>query len=318
VNVCYRQIAGSNSFASPYRLQTDDCRKSKMSFFEPNDPASAWSVGTPVVAPGYTAKKEHSRLRKALGSAAAAVAAAVKWGVLIFSKLKFAGVLLTMLISVGAYTIFFGWEFAVGLVLLLLVHEYGHVIQLHREGVAATAPRFIPFLGAYIGIKELPKDAAAEARVGLAGPIAGSLAALVPLFIYAETGSSFWRGLAYFGFFLQLFNLAPVLPLDGGRAMAAISTKVWIAGWLGMLALALYTLSPIIFLVLIFGAFELRHRWGTRHQIDKQRYHQVRARTRLLIGCVYLILVLGCGYATVSLYDPASIHAAESSQVGAR
>ena len=268
--------------------------------------------------PCTSTKKEQSRVRKFISSLIAAAVAALKWGALILSKIKFAGVALTMLISVGAYTIFFGWEFAVGLVLLILVHEYGHVFQLRREGVPASAPRFIPFLGAYIAMKSMPENAAAEARVGLAGPIAGSLAALIPLLIYAETGSPFWRGLAYFGFFLQLFNLAPVLPLDGGRAMAAISSKVWVIGWLGMVALAVYTLAPILFLIVLLGGFELHRRWKIRHQPQQQRYHQVPFRTRVAIGCVYLLLVLASGYATVELYAPASIHAAETSHVSAR
>jgi Zn-dependent protease len=257
--------------------------------------------------------KEQSRLRKLVSTLIAAAVMAAKWGALILSKVKFAGVALTMLISVGAYTIFFGWEFAVGLVLLLLVHEYGHVIQLRREGIRATAPRFIPFLGAYIGMKEMPKNAAAEARVGLAGPVAGALASLVPLIIYWETGSTFWRGLAYFGFFLQLFNLAPVLPLDGGRAMAALSTKVWIAGWLGMVALAIYTLSPIIFLIVLLGGFELSRRWKLRHQPEQQAYHRVSLRTRVAVGLVYLGLVGISGYATVKLYAPNSLHAVTNS-----
>ena len=96
--------------------------------------------------------------------------------------------------------------------LLLLVHEMGHVIQLRREGIDAGAPMFIPFLGALVAMKELPKDAAAEARVGLAGPVLGSLAALVPLAIYAAGGSDLFLALAFVGFLLNLFNLLPGAP----------------------------------------------------------------------------------------------------------
>ena len=129
-----------------------------------------------------------------------------------------------MLVSIAAYALIWGWPFAVGFVLLLLLHEMGHVIQLRREGIKASAPMFIPFLGAVISAKSMGDNAAAEARVGLAGPGARKPRALVPLIPsgYA-TGSDFWRALAYIGFFLNLFNLLPVLPLDGGRAMAALS-----------------------------------------------------------------------------------------------
>src|SRR3954470_20770259 len=83
----------------------------------------------------------------------------------------------SMLASVAAYSLIWGWTFALGFVLLLLVHEMGHVIQLRREGVEASAPMFIPFLGAVIAARSFGGNALAEARVGLAGPILGSLAA---------------------------------------------------------------------------------------------------------------------------------------------
>ncbi len=113
-----------------------------------------------------------------------------------------------MLVSIGAYALIWGWQFAVGIVLLLFVHEMGHVIQLRREGVPASAPLFIPFVGAVVGMKRLPDDAAAEARVGLAGPILGSIGCLIPLGLYAATGNHFFQALAFTGFFLNLFNLA--------------------------------------------------------------------------------------------------------------
>ena len=149
-----------------------------------------------------------------------------------------------MVVSVVAYGWLFGFTFAIGFVLLLLVHEMGHVIQLRREGIKASAPIFIPFLGAVIAAKSLGKDAAAEARVGLAGPILGSIATLVPLGIWLATGSEFWRALAYLGFFLNLFNLLPVVPLDGGRAMAALSPAVWIAGLAGLIVAGVHLPEP--------------------------------------------------------------------------
>ena len=127
-----------------------------------------------------------------------------------------------MLVSVAAYSLIWGWKFAVGFVLLIFVHEMGHVLQLRREGIKASAPMFIPFFGAVIWAKSLGENAAAEARVGLAGPMLGSLgaAALIPV-AYA-TGNDLFTALAFTGFFLNLFNLLPVVPLDGGRAMAAL------------------------------------------------------------------------------------------------
>ena len=101
-----------------------------------------------------------------------------------------------MLVSVAAYSFIWGWKFAVGFVLLLLVHEMGHVIQLRREGIEASAPMFIPFLGAVVMAKSLGDDATAEARVGLAGPILGTLGALALIPIAINTGDDFWYALA--------------------------------------------------------------------------------------------------------------------------
>ena len=205
-------------------------------------------------------------------------------------KLKIFSTSASMLVSIAAYQLIFGWKFAVGFVLLLLLHELGHVIQLRREGVEASAPMFIPFLGAVISAKSLGGNAAAEARVGLAGPILGSIATLVPLGIWLATGSDFWRALAYIGFFLNLFNLLPVLPLDGGRAMAALSPYVWAAGFAGLIALMFVFPNPILLLVLLFGGFETWRRWKERNTPKGRAYNRVPPRTRALVAVVYLSL----------------------------
>src|SRR5881227_113926 len=167
----------------------------------------------------------------ALGLLLAKLGAKLKFLLVLLPKMKILTTAGTMLVSVAAYALLWGWQFGIGFVLLLLVHELGHAIQLRREGVESGWPVFIPFLGAYIGMKEMPKDAAAEARVGLAGPVLGSIGALVPLAIFLVTGSDLFRALAFLGFFINLFNLLPVLPLDGGRAMAALSPWMWAFGF---------------------------------------------------------------------------------------
>ena len=144
--------------------------------------------------------------------------------------------------------------------LLLFVHEMGHVIQLRREGIKASAPMFIPFLGAVVAAKSLRSDAAAEARVGLAGPVLGSLgtAALVPS-SGSRPATTFWQALAFTGFFLNLFNLLPVLPLDGGRAMAAMAPWMWFVGLAALGALAVLFPNPIILLIFaLAGVLDVR------------------------------------------------------------
>jgi Zn-dependent protease len=177
-------------------------------------------------------------------------------------------------------------------VVLLLIHELGHVIQLRREGIDASAPMFIPFLGAVVAMKELPKDAAAEARVGLAGPVLGSAAALVPLGIHAAGGSDLFLALAYVGFLLNLFNLLPVLPLDGGRAMAALSPALWFVGYALLVAATIVFPNPVLLLVLLVGGFETWRRWKARNTPEAREFHRVPARTRMAVAAVYLGLAL--------------------------
>jgi Zn-dependent protease len=150
---------------------------------------------------------------------------------------------------------------------------------------------FIPFLGALVAMKEMPKDAAAEARVGLAGPVLGSLAALVPLGLYALTGEDMFKALAFVGFFLNLFNLLPVLPLDGGRAMAALSPWMWLVGFAALIAAAIAFPNPIMILILLFGGFETWRRWRERKSPESREFHRVAPGTRVLIAAVYLGLV---------------------------
>ena len=200
-----------------------------------------------------------------------------------------------MLVSVAAYTLIWGWQFAAGFVLLLLVHEMGHVIQLRREGVPASAPLFIPFMGAVVGMKQAPKDAATEARVGLAGPILGSIGCLVPLALYGATGNNLFRALAFTGFFLNLINLLPVLPLDGGRAMAALSPWMWGVGFALLVGLMLVFPTPIALLVLLFGGIETYRRWKQRKSPESQRYYQVRRATRVAVAVTYIGLAAALG-----------------------
>src|SRR5829696_4826064 len=224
----------------------------------------------------------------ALGVLAVKFAAKLKGLLLFLPKLKLFTTSASMLVSIGAYSLIWGWKFAIGFVLLLLVHELGHAIQLRREGIPASAPMFIPFLGALVAMKELPKDAAAEARVGLAGPVLGSLAALVPLALYGLTGDELFKALAFVGFFLNLFNLLPVLPLDGGRAMAALSPWMWLVGYALLIAAAIAFPNPIMILILLFGGLETWRRWKERKSPESREFHRVRPAARAAIAVVYL------------------------------
>jgi Zn-dependent protease len=217
--------------------------------------------------------------------------------VLLLPKLKLLTTSGTMLVSIAAYSLLWGWKFAIGFVLLILVHEMGHVIQLRREGVKASAPMFIPFMGAVIWAKSMGGNALAEARVGLAGPILGSLGAAALIPVASATGNDLFTALAFTGFFLNLFNLLPVVPLDGGRAMAALSPWMWFVGFAALVALAIVFPNPIILLIVLFGAMETWRRWKGRNDPGAQEYYRVPAHARVIVAAVYIglaaLLVLG-------------------------
>ena len=228
---------------------------------------------------------------------------------LVLLKVKFLGTALTMIVSVGAYALLFPIWFAIGFVVLIWVHEMGHVLQLKREGIEASAPMFIPFLGAFVAMKEMPKDALAEARVGLAGPILGTLGALGALGIYALTQEPLFLGLAYVGFFINLFNLLPMLPLDGGRAVGALSPAFWFVGIVGIVALLFVQPNPILIFIGLLGGMELWRRWRTRNSPEGQAYYKIKPYHRVMVGLVYfgLIALLGLGMAVTFVADPAAL-----------
>ena len=240
----------------------------------------------------------------ALGVLIANLGAKAKLLLLALPKLKLLTTSGSMLVSIAAYQLIFGWLFSIGFVLLLLLHELGHVFQLRREGIKASAPMFIPFMGAVISAKSMGDDAAAEARVGLAGPILGSLATLVPLGIWLATGSDFWRALAFIGFFLNLFNLLPVLPLDGGRAMAALSPWVWLVGFAGLVAMVFFFPSPILLIILLIGGMESWRRWKARNTPEGRAYHRIPTRTRILVAATYLLLIAALAAGTSLTHLP--------------
>lgn len=161
--------------------------------------------------------------------------------------------LLSMFLSMGFYWTLWGWKFAVGFVLSIYVHEMGHVMALRRLGIAATAPMFIPGVGAFIRAKQYPATPSDDAEVGLAGPLWGMGAALGCLAMAAVTDSAYWVALAHVGGWVNLFNLLPIWQLDGGRGFNALTRKQrW---WMVGILLAAWALSGVgLLLLLVLGA----------------------------------------------------------------
>ena len=217
-----------------------------------------------------------------------------KFKFLIFAlfKLKIFATSTTMLVSVGAYALFWGWKFALGFVLLMLVHELGHVLEAKRQGIPVSAPIFIPFLGAAIIPKEAFKNAWAEAKMAAGGPILGSLGAAAVWAAGEIWDSEFLIALAFTGFLLNIFNLLPVSPLDGGRMAAALHPGLWIVGLAGLAVLTFISPNPILLLILVFGGLEVWTRWRTRNDPVGADYYRVERWQKVAIAGIYAVLVI--------------------------
>ncbi len=211
-----------------------------------------------------------------------------KAAILAIFKLKIFVTSASMLVSIAAYAWIWGWRFAVGFVFLLLVHELGHVAELRRQGVPASAPLFIPFLGAVVGMKQMPHNVWKEAQVALAGPIVGSLAAGAVWVAGEALDSELLVALAFTGFFLNLFNLIPLSPLDGGRAVAALHPALWAVGLALLLGLTIVSPNPILILVLVIGGIEVWRRWRDRNEPGVAAYYAIEPWQRAAVGVTYV------------------------------
>jgi Zn-dependent protease len=208
----------------------------------------------------------------------------------------------TMLLSIVAYSWIYGWRYAVGFVALILVHEMGHYVAARQRGLDVGAPTFIPFVGAWISLKELPHDVETEAYIGFAGPLAGTLASVACYFLARDQDSNLLMALAYAGCMINLFNLIPVSPLDGGRITAIISPKVWLAGVPLLAALFFYHPSPMLILVAVLAYPQLKKAiWGDP---DKDvGYYRVPRDTRINYGVMYLGLVAFLAMMSYSIHN---------------
>ena len=251
---------------------------------EPPKPPTAWQ-----------------RFTKRLGPVGALLA-------LIVGKFKTVGLLIvkfglpvlktggTMLLSIGAYAMAWGWQYALGFVLLIFVHECGHLIVARQAGLKVGAPVFIPFMGAFIALKDAPKNAWIEACVGIGGPLLGTLGAAACEVLFRFTGNPLYRALAYSGFFLNLFNMMPVGFLDGGRIATALSPWLWVAGLAALLGMIFMHPNFLLIIILVVS---LPRVWSLfRPKTDEEaRYFEVSTEQRVTMAILYfgllVLLVLG-------------------------
>jgi Zn-dependent protease len=175
-----------------------------------------------VAAPGAKPHGSHGAAKAWAIGVAALVFILTKAKLLLLGLTKMS-TLLSMLAFLGVYWSLFGWKFAAGIVVSIYIHEMGHVAALRRSGIPASAPLFVPGLGAFVRLHMAPPDARTDARIGLAGPVWGLGAAVAAYLAYLATGAPIWAAITHVGAFLNLLNLTPFWQLDGGRGFRALT-----------------------------------------------------------------------------------------------
>jgi Zn-dependent protease len=240
---------------------------------------------------GPPSESTGSKIKKALGPIGVIGVVILKF----IGKIKFILPILlktggSMVLMVGVYASIWGWKWAAGFVLLLLLHECGHLLAAKKFGLAVSAPMFIPFMGAFIALKDAPRNAWMEACVGIGGPILGSLAAAGCHALGLALGYPLLIALAWTAYFLNLFNLTPVGMLDGGRIVTALSPWLWLPGFaaLGWLA---WTHPNFIVWILLFASLPRIFSLFRRRTAEEQRYYEVAWPQRWLMAAMYFGLI---------------------------
>jgi Zn-dependent protease len=229
----------------------------------------------------------------------------VKTLLIIFGGVKFAKLLGsggTMILSLVLYATIWGWRYAAGFLTLLLVHELG--VAARQRGLAVGLPTFIPFVGAWIELKQQPIDAETEAYVAVAGPIAGTVASVLAYFLAEEQGSSLLLAVAYSGLFLNLFNLLPLAPLDGGRIVGIINPRLWLFGLPLLIAFFAWRPSPLLLVIGVMCLPYVVRAWNYRPDAPENiRYYGVPAATKIEYGLLYLGLAAFLAIMSYDVHD---------------
>ena len=258
-----------------------------------------------------------TRLKKTLGPVAVVGVVIAKFFAklkfFILPALKFLPLLLksggTMLISIWAYALFYGWKFAVGFVLLMFVHECGHLIVAKKFGLPVSAPVFIPFMGAFILLKDQPRNAWMEACVGIGGPLLGSLGALACNSLGEIFNIPFLIVLASVGYFLNLFNLMPVGFLDGGRIVTALSRWLWLPGFAMLLWFGWKFPNFIVWLIVIASLPRVFSLFRKRTE-EERRYYEVTPAQRWTMSILYFGLIAALALGMYTAHNELSDHPA--------
>jgi Zn-dependent protease len=254
--------------------------------------------GTSTTAAHPPEKSSGGPIKKLLGPFIVAATVVAKFFVklkfILIPALKFLPLLLksggTMLLMIWVYTMMWGWRFGVGFVILLLIHECGHLLVAKKLGLKVGAPVFIPFMGAFIALKEAPRNAWMEACVGIGGPILGTVGALVCNLLGEAFNAPVFTALAWFGYFLNLFNLIPVGMLDGGRIVTALSRWLWLPGFALLIWFGWKYPNFIVWLMVLASLPRVISLFRKRTE-EERRYFEVTASQRWTMSFLYFGLI---------------------------
>ena len=257
---------------------------------------------SPPIAPAsihHAPARNQQRRGGLAGGILAALAGLFKYGFLLLKFGKLSGTFISFGLSLLIYIGLFGWQFGLGALLLIAVHESGHMLFARAQRLPVSAPFFLFGFGAVVTTKGF-RDARQEAIVAIGGPVVGTAAALL-CYLFALSlpeGQTryLFLALAYWGCLVNLFNLIPMSPLDGGRVASAVSRWANVAG-IGVILLLIagYTatgapLNPFLVIILLFGIFSTVGRF--RRARAGQDPPPLAPHVRLAIGLAYVAMLV--------------------------
>jgi len=206
----------------------------------------------------------------------------------------------SMLLTVVAYATKFRFGLVIGFVVITLIHEIGHAVVIRAKKLRAGFMVFIPFIGGAVTLRDQPTSAYDDAQIGLAGPIAGTVASLVALQIFKWTGNPLYLLIALTGFILNLINLLPIGMLDGGRISAAVTKWMWVFGGGVLLYKVIKQPNPLLIVILLLAAFQV---YASIVREKEDRFYEVTLPQRATIAVVYFTLVIFLGHQTFMALD---------------
>lgn len=295
-------------------IDRDDVVEQHPDAVAPEAPATPHAVETPPPEP----PKKHWFLRIFSGALLAVGVAALKLKAILilafdqartlfvnpfegFGAAQYAIAGGSMVVTVAAYATKFRLGLVIGFVLITVIHEIGHAVVIRAKGLRTGFMVFIPFIGGAVTLKSQPRSAYDDAQIGLAGPVAGTLASLISLQVFKWTNNPLYLLIASVGFVLNLLNLLPLGPLDGGRISAAITKWMWLFGGAAVVYKTFHQPNPLMILILILAAFQV-YASIVRESEDKA-FYDVTFAQRAAIAAPYFILVVFLGHQTYLALD---------------